>query len=80
MLELLNDPAILNGNEQYRKTHAGGTQTMCASAANMSDRVCGDLCDVDRVNGLDGVHSAQHATTTVLELTSSTAVGRTHGF
>ena len=76
-LELHDDPAILNGNVRYRQTHAGGTHTTGASAASMRVWVCGDLRAIDRVIGHDGVRRPDDV---VLELTSSTPVGRARGF
>ena len=43
------DPAILCGHVSYRQTRARGTRTMRVSATSMRVRVCGRLCDIDRV-------------------------------
>ena len=44
-----NDPAILSGHVSYSGMLAGRPHTIGTSAPGMSLRVCGRLCDIDRV-------------------------------
>ena len=44
-----NDPAILSGHVSYRQTRPSRTHTVRVSVTGTHLRVCGRLCDIDRV-------------------------------
>ena len=73
-----NDPAILSGHVSCRRMLTGGHRTIGASATSMSLRVCGRLCDIDRVLVTCGVRKPFADCAVAHQL--DTPVGRASGF